>query len=670
MKLEFKQQSIVFLTIVFCFFAAPSFSKSIAANRIGVNTITLLSVDYFEAKLEVDFYNSENISGAFLGVNIPSISNAYMPKILPAGHSKTIVYIQRNKKKSESFETAHLRVTAYQGGDAPYYERDYDLPIFWPGPEYRYKLMSGQGKAIVPLDEVKSIYINKYLNSADVIIKTLLQHDYPISKINTFRPSWDNAVNNIRISESLSPETIKGLLYVVTNAVDAVPSINIVKENRPTSNRDVYIGSNAANLKGLVLSENEFHSLKNKDLPMDEFLALLSLDKQDIESKSKALYEEAYSLLDTGNKANRLIAKSLLDELIGLNPSFTKAYLEIARFHMKSNWPVGLRDAERAILIAKDIDPGMADVRVLLGYVYTHQGRYEEAEVEYKKADELGTSNLWLDTNWGQNFEKQGKDSKAIKHYLHVINAPLTSDRNNRPKKWVFRNSGLLRMLIKDGQYQLADDLYGRSAEQYYYHRCELQKQAMLRVYYMQDAEGAISSYLRSKKAGCKKDSPALAIAYYSKWQQLKAGGDSKLIKSTFHQAESAATGDDELFYYLARHETTAVIIPELMARGHDINYVNYQGMTALLQSIKKKDHGAIERLLACGADINQQSVSMYYRPIVYAIYLGDIEAVRLLIKHKADYQVGLEGGINLYDFALSLGFDDISKLLKKVYET
>ncbi|MEZ0148615.1 MAG: ankyrin repeat domain-containing protein [Candidatus Reddybacter sp.] len=670
MKLEFKPQFIVFLTIVFFFFAAPSFSQTTAVNRVGVKSITLLSVDYFEAKLEVDFYNAEDISGTFLSVEIPSVSSAYMPKMLSSGYSKTIVYVSRDKKKGESFETSHLRVAAYQGGDSPYYERNYELPIFWPGPEYRYKLTSGQRNIFVPLDEVKSIYINKYLNSADAIIKALLQHGYTISKINTFRPSWKHATNDIRISESLSPETIKGLLYVVASTVDSVPSIHLVKTNRPTSNRDVFIGSNTANLKGLILSENGFHSLKNKDLPMDEFLALLSLKQQGLEDKSRALYEEAYSLLDTGNKANRLIAKSLLDELIGLNPSFTKAYLEIARFHMKSNWPVGLRDAERAILIAKDIDPSMADVRVLLGYVYTHQGRYEEAEVEYKKADELGTSNLWLDTNWGQNFEKQGKDSKAIKHYLHVVNAPLTSDRNNRPKKWVFRNSGLLRMLIKDGQYQLADDLYGRSAEQFYYHRCELQKQAMLRVYHMQDAEGAISSYLRSKKAGCKKDSPALAMAYYSKWQQLKSGSDNKLIKSTFNQAESAATGDDELFYYLARHKTTAVIIPELMTRGHDINYVNYEGMTALLQSIKNKDHSAIERLLAFGADINQQTVSMYYRPIIYAIYLGDIEVVRLLIKHKADYQISLEGGMHLHEFALSLGFEGISKLLKKVYET
>ena len=670
MKMEFKSQFIVFLAIVFFFFAAPSFSQDASENRTGVKGVALLSVDYFEAKLEVEFYNPENMTGAYLGVNIPSISSGYMPKHLPEGHSKTIVYVHRNEKKGESIETTHLKVVAYQGGDSPYYEENYELPISWPGPEYRYKLTSDQRKIHVPLDEVESIYINRSLNNSDVIIKSLLQNGYPIAKINTFRPLWNHDEAAIKISESLSPEAVKGLLYVIASTVDSVPSIYIMKKNRPASNRTVFIGSNAAGLKKLTLSENEFHSFRNRDLPMDEFLALLPLKQQSLEDKSKALYEEAYSLLDTGNKANNLRAKSLLDELIGLNPGFTEAYLEIARFHMKSNWPIGLRNAERTILIAKDIDPSMADVRVLLGYVYTHQGRYEEAEVEYRKADELGTSNLWLDANWGQNFEKQEKDSKAIKHYLRVINAPLTSDRNNRPKKWVFRDSGLVQMLIKDGQYQLADDIYGRSAEQYYYHRCELQKQAMLRIYYMQDAEGAISSYLRSKKAGCKKDSPILAMAYYIKWLQLQAGGDNELIKSTFHQAESAVTSDDELFYYLARHETTAVIIPELLTRGHDLNYVNYQGMTALLQSIEKKDYSAIDRLLASGADINQQTVSMYYRPIVYAIYLGDIEAVKLLIKHKADYQIHLEGGITLHEFALSLGFGDVAKLLQKVYET
>ena len=448
-------------------------------------------------------------------------------------------------------------MVAYQGGREPYYKSNYEFAIFWPGPEYKKGLTAGALVNVERLDEIKLIVINKYLDSSDSVIKSLLASGFPISKINTYRSPWKHAPNNINISGNLSPGAVKKLLKIIAGSMDPVPSIHIEEKSGSVDNRVVTIGAINVVSKGLQLSGSDFDSLSDKDLLMSDFLSLLSISPQSLEEKSIALYEEAYSLLDVGNKASRLRARSLLDELIGMNPNFTKAYLEIARLHMKSNWPVGLRDAERAILIAKDIDPGMADVRVLLGYVYTHQGRYEEAEIEYKKAEELGTSNLWLDTNWGQNFEKQGEDSKAIKHYLRVIDAPLTSDRNNRPKKWVFRNSGLLRMLIKDGQYQLADDLYGRSAEQYYYHRCELQKQAMLRVYHMQDAEGAISSYLRSKKAGCKKDSPALAMAYYGKWQQLKAGGDKKLIKSTFYQAESAATSDDELFYYLARHESS-----------------------------------------------------------------------------------------------------------------
>ena len=670
MRLEFKPRFMLFLTIVFFFFSAPSFSQANTENRVGVKDIRLLSVDYFEAKLEVDFYSNEDIDRSLLGIYDPAVSRGYMPVKLSKGLNSVVVYIQRNKNKDDSIQTDQLKIVAYQGGREPYYKSKYKFTIFWPGPEYKSSLTAGKVINVDRLDEIKLVLVNKDLNSSDSVIKSLLESGFPISKINTYRSRWKHTPNNISISDNLSSGTVKSLLKIISGSMDSVPSIHMEEKASSVDNRVVTIGTTNVISKGLQLSNSDFESLNDNDLLMSELLSLLSISPRSLEEKSIALYEEAYALLDTGNKSNRLRAKSLLDELIGLNPDFTRAYLEVARFHMKSNWPAGLHDAERSILIAKDIDPDMADVRVLLGYVYTHQGRYEDAEKEYVKAERLGTNNLWLDANWGLNFEKQGSSSEAIKHYLRVINQVVTSDRNERPKKWVFRHSGLLPMLIADTQYKLADDLYGRSAEQYYYHNCERQKQAALRLYHMSDVDGAIASYLHSKKSGCNKDSPVLAAAYYSKWQKLKNSADKKLIKSTFRQAESTATGDDELFYSLAKSENTATIISELTALGHDINHVNPDGMTALLKSIQGKDYDAIERLLVNGADINQQTLNAYYRPVVYATYLGDIEAVKLLIKLKVDYQISLDGAENLSEFALGLGFDEISKLLQKIYET
>ena len=668
MNFCFKHQREIFFAILVSLISVQSVADITPLRKTGVTNIRLLSSDYFEAKIEINFYQGEEIYSTYLDVTVPGVSNNFYPNKIVKGMNKIVTYIIRDRNKGQSLKTTHITVVAYHDDRIPFYKTEQELSIYWPGPEYRYRFIKDRDVDAIALDEIQTIKINRYLIDANLIIRGLVQHGYPISKIQTFRPPSQHAPNSVLISKNFSPETIRGLLYIIANSTDEIPAISIKKIDKVTSRREILIGSNVNYKKKRILSENEFNTLKDRGLDIGEMLAIFYLNPPSLIEKSNVLYEEAYSLLDTNNRTNVLRAKSLLDELISVNPEFTKAYLEIARFHMKSNWPEGLNDAERSILIAKDIDPDMADVRVLLGYVYTHQGRYKEAEEEYKKAETLGTENLWLDTNWGQNFQKQGKYSEAIKHYLRVINSPIVSERNDRPKRWVLRESGIFAMLIEDKQYLLADELYGRSAELYRYSSCELQKQAMLRVGQLGDADGAISSYLRSKKLGCTKDSPALAIAYYVKWMKLKKGGEESLAKSTFRQAESASAGDDLLFFRLAEYDDTALIIPELISRGHDINYVNSTGATALLNGIKSRNHIAVENLIRNGADINKKSNNEFYLPIVYAVYLGDIDMVKLLVKNKANYDIEISGA-SLDEVALSLGFEEISAMLRKIFK-
>jgi cytochrome c-type biogenesis protein CcmH/NrfG len=52
---------------------------------------------------------------------------------------------------------------------------------------------------------------------------------------------------------------------------------------------------------------------------------------------------------------------------------------------MKTNWgPEGLNQAEKYLMSALKIDAKHANTKVLLGYVYTHQKRYQEAELKHQ----------------------------------------------------------------------------------------------------------------------------------------------------------------------------------------------------------------------------------------------------------------------------------------------
>ena len=82
----------------------------------------------------------------------------------------------------------------------------------------------------------------------------------------------------------------------------------------------------------------------------------------------------AIALIDSGQGDALELARSILERLIESDRSIVQAYIELARVAMKSNWgPEGRRHAEGLLTSALEIEPGNANAKILLGYVYTHR---------------------------------------------------------------------------------------------------------------------------------------------------------------------------------------------------------------------------------------------------------------------------------------------------------
>ncbi len=660
---------ILFLPFGYCYAEDDQDKTQITS----VSNTTLVSVDFFEAKIELEFYYPDDPHGLFIGVFIPDLSMSQEPVPVKKGNNKYTLYANRDLDKEQKLRTKNISLVTFRMDGRPVFQQPIDLEINWPGPEYAETLIQDKKTDKPNLLKIENIAINRDLESSDDIIKALLANGYPISKIITNRPEINHPVdNNIVLSNKLEFESIKELLNTVLNELSAAPLISF-KENYPeifdpiNAFHPVTIGSPFIASPSSRLSESDFNKLKDSNLTLTELTSILNIKLPTREDKIQQLYHQAYNLLDRGYKTDLKKAKALLDELISLNPDFPRAYLELARYHMKSNWPVGLVKAEKLIQMAKEIDPNLADTRVLLGYVYTFMGKFGEADKELQLAEKLGTNNLWLYANWGLNFEKQNQHAQAIDKYLKVLYAEKNSERDDRPKTWVYLYSKLFDMLIEEKKYKLADQLYEKSAADYSNHSCELQKQAELRLFHMHNPDAAIDSYLRSKKSGCNKESYIISASYFLKWKLLIDNkADKKTIQSTLRQAESLVPEDDQLFYGLAKSAITAELISKLKDMGHNINYVNKDGMTALLNSIAINDLKAAEILINNGAQINQKTLSDYFIPIVYAIYNKNTEMVKLLIRKKAKTNVKIADSLTLPEFAKQLGFEKIHDILTK----
>jgi Tfp pilus assembly protein PilF len=102
---------------------------------------------------------------------------------------------------------------------------------------------------------------------------------------------------------------------------------------------------------------------------------------------------------------------------------------------MKSNWgPEGLHQAEKLLASALQIRPDSVNAKILLGYVYAHQGRHKQSEALFVDASQTDTKNLWLWSNWGEVLVMQGKLEPAIQKYREAVKRPREHDTYDRAR--------------------------------------------------------------------------------------------------------------------------------------------------------------------------------------------------------------------------------------------
>jgi len=174
-------------------------------------------------------------------------------------------------------------------------------------------------------------------------------------------------------------------------------------------------------------------------------------------SQDQRDFRLAVDLIENGTTESLREARQILERLIGKDSKFAPGYIELARVAMKTNWgPEGLHQAETLLDSALKIDALSVNAKILLGYVYTHQERYREAELLFVDAARSNPIIIWLWTNWGEMLELQGKKDQAIVRYREALVRPVQDSQYNAARNDAYvqltrllieRNSCLLRLV-------------------------------------------------------------------------------------------------------------------------------------------------------------------------------------------------------------------------------
>ena len=492
-----------------------------------ISDIRLVSVNYDEAEIDI-LVNYAGDDDVYLNVYISDMSEGYFPYKIKSGQNNVKVFVPRGKRRHAPITTDTAKVfLVSKNSRKKIYEKIVDIVIDWPGPEYIQEVLAGKKIEKNDYSTVRLISIDKFIDPKSELYTGLLLKGAPINKVRKFGMIGGNAVGfdhaKIVVGSQVDVNVVKIVVSQVmkSNHIKEITSIEYGDTDiNKFSDNDIYIKFGNINKS---MDKDVLNKLVSSNTDDHQFYNILGLEKPNTKEVIEKKYKLAYRLIDSDGKNNIDRAKGLLDEIIALDPNYPRAYLELARYHMKTSPDFlneGLKKAERSILIAKRMDPELADTRVLLGYVYTYQKRYEEAEKEYILAHKLGTDNLWLHANWGINYEMQGKYQEAIEKYSVVMEANRTFDRNDRPKTWT--KNYIFPLLMREKEYEKADKLYSKYVREFPGKNCALIEQSNLRLFMLDDYQGAIDSHMNATRAGCRKKNPSLALAYYVKWDKKK----------------------------------------------------------------------------------------------------------------------------------------------------
>ncbi len=358
-------------------------------------------------------------------------------------------------------------------------------------------------------------------------------------------------------------------------------------------------------------------------------------DRQFADKTTEQLLHEAISQIDSGDEDSIKQAKHTLERLISKSPNFDAGYVELARVAMKTNWgPEGLHQAEALIKSALQIRPDSVNAKILLGYVYAHQKRYDSAKGLFEEAATTDTKNLWLWANWGEVLVMQGKVDQGITKYRETISRPHSNDTYDRARLDAYRK--LITLLDKRNSIDELESLYKQRAQEYGSGNCYFSSYARFILQRRGDTAQAISLARKAVDGHCSDPEAreVLGLAHYAAWAAAPSAQRAELL----NQAHVFLPAGPRPLYLLATSEKTIAAVKKLMESGESIDQYDNNKFNALAYAVQSGNHEVASRLIRLGARpdamIGYDQMPIALLPVID----GDLNGIRLMRKSGVDY--------------------------------
>lgn len=628
-----------------------------------IQSVTVVDQNYWETKIQIEYTQAQNLPSGYVTFDMIDIGWHHNVGLVsrPGKHSGAGL-LSRHTGRPHKYTSNELRGRIYNPykHDRDYYTHRFPVDINWPGKEEYFKRQTPDPK----FSKIKGVRIFRNIPNYNKFANNLVEAGFAPDIMEMNLAVCGNCTPSLIFGDGVPIAALQTILQTLKN--HGYPIDLIEYSSRDTDIGSIQIGQ-APGPKAKH-SWDKLAQLLTENIDSDEFYALLGFARKSPHEKAIELHAKAKKLIDKNYRNSRI--KPALDMLylaMEIDPEYIPSYIELARYHMRTNRSFREETASEASAIARRIlekslliNPDFANTYVLLGYAQAIEHDFVKAAESFDKAEELGTTNLWLNSNRAHLFKLQGNDEEAIRQLEKSLSATPNKTDNDRALK--FGMDKLARYYLKYHRINEALQIYDRQRREFPHYTAVITRymRALLAYTHNYDRVGELLAEATKINCYCLNELRVMnELMQASLAVQRGDNAVHHLIK-----AESSNENINKIIVNISQGGQGRELLDPLL--DGPLSIVELERVQSILSQINYlNDSSVLEYLLHHGANPNQPQHQTGYTPLMVAILYGSSESIEILLNYGADPKSEHSQGFNILDLANSRGDVEIIRMIQ-----